>query len=200
MSNISVIARPTSGLVTRDQAKTYLNLEGSDEDTLLDTLILAASNYLDGPEGILHRSLRIWEYEYHLGSFPRMLEDSFIRIPLSPLQSVDSFAYTDRDEAEQSVAEEDYAICVEDGITYLAPADTWPDTHPQHSITISYTAYTGEADDLGAITLAIPKEVEVACLMLVQNLFDHRDTMIRQQFTENPAFKRLLASHRFAVA
>lgn len=190
---ISITAAPDAGLVTLSDVKSYLNLDGTDEDALINSLIGAASNHLCGPDGILHRSVREWQYELVCYGFPVHAGnvDGAIRLPLPPIVSVDSITYTDADEAEQTLADTAYELIVDDAdVPYVCPvSDTWPEAPFDSTVTIAYTAQSDP----------VPQEIKVACLMLIANMFDARDIVIKGQVMDNPTFARLLASHSYAV-
>lgn len=192
---LEVVAAPTAGLVDLATFKAHTGFDWDDEDSIAEIYVGAASNYLCGPDGILNRSFREWTYKLTLPCFP--LGEGRIRLPKSPLGSVESIAYTDPEGAAQVLAATGYKAETELGRSLLAPGDDgWPDTDTDEVVEITYKAYTG-SESGGTVTLAIPQEIKVACLMLAKNLYDQRDTTIRAGFVDNPAYQRLLASHRF---
>lgn len=191
---IKVVAAPDEGLVSLADAKLYIGVPDDTEDALLGTLIGAASNYLDGPAGILHRSIREWTYEIELDCFPRSGES--IEIPLSPLQSVVAFTYRDTAEAEQTVPTANYEHRILNGLSYLSPkGEGWPESHADHRIVLRYKGYNG-SESGGVVTVDVPQEVQVACKMICHNMYDHRDTLVRGQYVPNRTLSQILASHR----
>lgn len=55
--SIAVVEPPTRRVVSLEDAKEHLKVDGDDEDFLIQGLIDAAMGYLDGPDGVLGRAL-----------------------------------------------------------------------------------------------------------------------------------------------
>lgn len=196
---ISVVAAPTAGLVSLDDAKAWLSVVGTAEDSLITGLVGAASDYLDGPGGVLNRLIREWEISYDFDCFPA--GDGGFAVPLSPVRVVSSFTYTDLDGAEQDLVdtENSFSLRRENGLSIVEPGTEWPLTDLDERIKLTYKGFEGALADDGAITVVVPKVVDVACKMLISDMFDNRSTSVRSGMVDNPSFKRLLASQHFGL-
>ena len=59
------ITPPVVAPVTVDDAKVFLRVDGAEEDTLIESLIAAAVDHLDGRSGVLGRCMvtQVWRYQ-----------------------------------------------------------------------------------------------------------------------------------------
>lgn len=55
--SVAVSVPPAEPVITLDEAKRHLRVDGDDEKELIEGLIAAAVGYLDGPDGVLGRAL-----------------------------------------------------------------------------------------------------------------------------------------------
>lgn len=72
---------PTAPVVTLDEAKAHLRISHDDDDLLIQSLIDAATEYLDGLDGVLGRALSPQTYEAVFDASPAY------RLPLVPIVS-----------------------------------------------------------------------------------------------------------------
>ena len=85
-----LITPPAIQPITLAEAKLHLRVDHNDEDTLIESLIRAATEHLDGWTGILGRCLveQVWRQDH----------DRFARqmiIPLGPVMAVQSITWRD---------------------------------------------------------------------------------------------------------
>src|SRR5437868_862664 len=119
MLDLVLTTPPALELVTLDEVKAHMRMEGIDDrdDTLqahLETAIAA----LDGYAGRLGRALAPQTWTLYLDAFPRCgmsaasaALHTAIKLPLPPLVSVTSVAYVDSAGATQTlVADTDYEV------------------------------------------------------------------------------------------
>jgi hypothetical protein len=98
---------PETPVLTLEEAKTYLAYDDDDLDDMLSRLIAAATEKLDGRDGLLGRALHPQTWELVLPDFPR----KEIELPLPPTLEVLSVSYLDGDRQEQQLTEgEDFRV------------------------------------------------------------------------------------------
>src|SRR5262245_36909533 len=101
-----LIDGPPAPVITLDEMKDYLRVVDDDEDDLIEGFISAVTQHLEGRDGWLGRSFVTQTWELSLDCFPRRE----IRIPLPPLQSVDSVKYDDVNGVEQTLSPSLYTV------------------------------------------------------------------------------------------
>ena len=81
LRSIVLTAPPSAPVVTLAEAKAHLRVDSSDEDMLIQGLIDAAVQHLDGLDGVLGRALSPQSYEATFDVAPAY------RLPIGPLVS-----------------------------------------------------------------------------------------------------------------
>lgn len=89
--NLRCITPPASLPVSLAEAKSWIRLDHDLEDALIERLIRAATNALDGPAGFLGRALMPQTWELVFDAFPA----HEIEVPLGPIASVAEITFTD---------------------------------------------------------------------------------------------------------
>lgn len=89
MKRSLILADGPEPIVPLSLAKQYLNVAHDDDDAIIQQLIDAATQKLDGPDGLLGRSLGIQKWRMELDGFPC----GAIHVPLPPLRTVDTVQY-----------------------------------------------------------------------------------------------------------
>ncbi|MFZ4605159.1 MAG: head-tail connector protein [Caulobacter sp.] len=116
--SVVIITAPTPDLYLAD-VKAYLRIEHADDDAVIEGFIAAASAWVDGPNGILNRS--IWPQTLELR------QDDFtapVSLPYGPVSAIVSVKYIDADGVEQTVGSSVYELA--DGVLGLAHNQSWP--------------------------------------------------------------------------
>jgi len=160
-----LVTPPATLPVSRVEAKAQLRVDHSDEDTLIDRLIAAATAYLDARTGILGRCLITQTWEIVLDAFP----SGAIEIPLGLVQSVTSVAYVDTNGMPQTVSSSDYYVDTTSLSAWVVPEITWPDTlRAANVMTVRFVAGYGSA------AAAVPEPIRHAILLLVGHWYEQR--------------------------
>ncbi|GCD83673.1 hypothetical protein PTHTG4_27370 [Parageobacillus thermoglucosidasius] len=81
-----LIEPPTSEPVSLQEVKNYLRIDHTEEDTFVQSLIVASRQYI---EQLTRRSIAVQTWELTLDSFP----NDEILIPLPPLKTINSITY-----------------------------------------------------------------------------------------------------------
>lgn len=170
--------------VTLAEAKTHLRADdGTAEDSVIEVYLAAALAHVDGRDGILGRAVAEQTWEVSYDAFP----DDAIVLPLPPLRSVTSIVYDDADGVEQTLAPAAYLVDTASEPGRVTPVDEWPAT----------------ADTPGAVRVTFvagyattPAAIKAAILLLVGDLYAHREAAIDSKLAENPSVNRLLFPYR----
>ena len=160
-------AAPSGAPITLAEAKLHCRVDYSDDDMLIDGLIAAATEHLDGRRGYLGRCLITQGWEYRRHAFPQC---GVIELPLPPLQSVESVKYIDDAGVEQTLAADHYVVdsATHEGQIRRAYNVVWPVTRREEfAVHIAFTAGFGDAED-------VPQPIKSAMLMIIEQLYDKR--------------------------
>lgn len=162
---LKIITAPTEEPVTLAEAKAQLRVDWADEDTQINSYILAAREYV---EGFQNRALVTQTWDLWLDGWPCI--DRF-SMPLPPLQSVTTIKYYDTDNAEATLATTEYFVDdkSEPGRIVLAYGKSWPSTNlrPANGVAVRFVAGYG-------LAAAVPQKVKQAMLLLVTLMYEKR--------------------------
>lgn len=163
---------------------------GTVHDEKLEAMLTAIVEQLDGKDGILGRALVTQEWELMLDTFPCA---STIKVPLPPLQSVESITYVDTAGATQTLPTSVYAVDIasEPGVVSLKYAQVWPATiNQRNAVTIAFTCGYGAAE-------AVPGRLKAAIKLMVGDLFENREaSILGVSRVDNPTVDSLLFPFR----
>lgn len=163
------------------EAKHHLRITHSDDDTYIETLLLAATHHCE-------------EFQRRKYLEQTVVEkfDSFattIRPRYSPLISINSIQYVDTASSTQTLDAAEYDVDTTEEPGRITPAYTksWPATRDMmNAVTLTYLAGYGTADQ-------VPDEFKQAILLLVGHLYQHRMTVTDERLIQTPeATKALL--------
>lgn len=187
---LTVFAEPATEPITLDEAKCHLRVTVTEDDVLIEGLILAARQQV---ELECSRALIKQTFELALDAFPW----EAITIPRPPLVSVTSIVYTDVNGATQTLATSEYTVDNRREPAVIVPAwgKTWPSTREvPNAVVVRYVA--GYGDDPGLV----PEAIKLAAKMLIGHWYENREAaFIGQGFVPivTPvAVDRLLMPHR----
>ncbi len=162
--------------VTSTEAKTHLRVTGTDDDTLIGTLITAARQYV---ENYLNRSLITQTWEWRLDGFSPWT----LIVPMAPLISVTSIQYVDGEGTTQTLASTEYTVDAKSEPGRITPAygKSWPTTRYQmNAVTITFQAGYGAA-------AAVPSPIKQAVLLVIGEMYAHREaSMVGAPIVELP--------------
>jgi len=159
---------PGSTAVSLDEAKRQLRVLTSDEDMAIGEYLDAAIAFCDGREGVLGRALITQSWEWRIHDFPA---GGVIRLPLPPLQSVESIKYLDTGGVEQTLSTDIYNVesSTRDGVVWRAYSKTWPSVrNVPYAVRIAFTA--GYGDD----EVDVPGPIKQAIKLVLTHLYESR--------------------------
>lgn len=169
--SLILVQPPALEIMTLAEAKLHLRIETDavEEDALLDRLIVAARQRLDGWTGRLGRALITQTWRLDLPCFRDR-----VTFPLPPLQSVEAVEYWDRDDVLQTVSDSVYEVLpggTAGGRLVRRPNQSWPvDVSDDRAEPVRITFNAGYGDDWNAV----PEPIRQALLFLVAHWFEHR--------------------------
>lgn len=198
---LTVKTAPGTEPVTTAEAKTHARVDTSDEDTLIDSLITAARMRV---EQHLQRALidttftmTLDEFGPNIAWWPRSFLASDIRLPRSPVQSVDEIRYIDDSGVQQTLAASKYRVDKSSLVARITPsyAETWPTTRPiTNAVEIDFTA------GYGAAASDVPEPIRQAIKVLVSTWYDHRQSLSEASVSTVPIqAEYLLGPYRVAT-
>ena len=154
----------TSGGISRSAMKLHLKVDYTDDDDLIDQLILAATEWCQNFQNRIYVTTTKTDY---LDSFP-----TTIRPRWSPLSSVTSIKYLDEDGVQQTLSSSLYRVDTnsEPGRITVAYNESWPTIREvTNTIEVEYEAGYGAAAD-------VPDDVVAAIKLLVGHWYEHRES------------------------
>lgn len=171
---LRLITAPSTTPVTLVEAKAHLNVDHSDDDTLITAMIEAATAHVDGPVGFLGRAIVDQTWELVLDEFP----DNEIKLPMPPIIEVVHIKYDDTAGVEQTISPADYTVdnVSEPGWVLPESAGSWPATFDGiNAVRVRYRA--GYIDTSVSPTVGeVPADIKAAILLYVGSLYGNRET------------------------
>lgn len=191
---LKISTGPAAAVASTATAKTWMRISHSDEDTLVDSLITRATNYV---ENETRRQLINATYTFSFDMFPH---GDVIYSPVSPLGSVTSIQYLDANGASQTLSTDVYGVDTirDPGRIYLKSGQEWPSTLDQEQA-VTITAVAG----YGSASTDVPEPLIQAVLMLAAHYYEHREAVDPKGNTFAPVpmgVERLILQYRVAEA
>lgn len=171
---------PAQEPISLTEAKLHCHIDGNEEDSLLQMLIVMAREYV---ENETNRALITQTHALYLKSFPVacLLMDPYsaseIELPMSPLQSVTSVKYTPQSGADVTmVAGTDYQVDTksERGLIAMMPQKNWPQVRAGIFNPIEIIYVCGYADT----GTGLPQTLCQAILMILATLYKHKEQIV----------------------
>ncbi|MDB5458147.1 MAG: hypothetical protein JWP92_3732 [Caulobacter sp.] len=167
-----VVITPAGSLVELTAVKEHLNILFDDDDALLEGLIAAVSDHLDGPDGWLGRAVGLQTLEWWLPAFPRL---GPLLMPFGPLVDIVSVKYDAIDNSELTWSAGDYRV--HGGRLLPGFGRSWPTARCDPlAVRIQFRAGFEET----------PPAVRVAVMMIVAELYAAREPVTAAQLAERP--------------
>lgn len=177
---------PASAPVSLAEAKKHLRVDATDEDTLIQAFIDAATGHLDGWTGVLGRALVTQTWSQMFDRF-----DAPLRLPM-PAASVTSVTYVNPDGDAETVDDADYVLRADTLGSFVETAHgvDWPVTRDQTgAVAVKFTC--GEPGS------SVPAPIRAAILLMVGDLYASREAVVTGTIVaENPTVAALIAPYR----
>lgn len=182
----ALIEPPTADPVSLADVKTHLRVDHADDDELLNVLIAAATDHLDGYGGVLGKCLMRQKWRISAERFVFQ----HIRLPFREVVSVE-VKYFNKAEQEVTVAPSDYEL-LEDSIgPYVCLSPAFPETELSNAQDPAWIEMT-----LGAETVAdLPASIVVAIKMMIAHWYEQRSGEGQSRGLP-PGVEAVLSAHR----
>lgn len=172
---LKLITAPEENPVSLIEAKAHLREIDDDNDTLIGTMVSAATKYA---EKFLGRALIDQTWELNLDEFPTDEDELAIKIPLPPLIEVESIKYDDASGVEQTLSDTLYLV---DNISqpgWVVPVSSWPAANDAlNSVRIRFRAgYLNQS--VSPAEENVPENLKAAILLHVGAMFAHREEVV----------------------
>ena len=147
--------------VTLTEVKAWLKIDGTDEDTLLTSLIASATAECESYSGL---SFITRTRTVKLSSF----NGRDLILPYGPVTTLTSIAYTDEDDDAATVDAADYSLDIASGLARVRVTESWPYTNKTLSnVVVTYVAGYANA-------AAVPEVIKTAIKQKVALDFEKR--------------------------
>jgi uncharacterized phiE125 gp8 family phage protein len=164
-----LVTAPAAGdpVVTLVEAKAHLRVDSSGEDTLITSLIAAATAHLDGYSGILGRCLVTQTWRQDFDGFAKCM-----RLPLLAA-TISSVKWRNSDGQLSTIASDNYSLKADEMGSYVRFDDGYSfpsDLAQSQAVLIEFTAGYGNA-------AAVPASIKAAILLLVAHWYENREAV-----------------------
>lgn len=160
--------------ITTAQAKTALNIDHADDDTLIDIYIAQARKKVESDTG---RSFINQTWTLYADSFGEF-ENGIIYLPRAPLSSVTTIKYYDTDNTQQTWSSDEYQADTahEPGRVVTVSGYSYPSTYDRLSaVEIAYVSgYGADRDNIPNC----PGEMFSALYLQLGNLYENRESVV----------------------
>lgn len=192
--SLRLITEPASEPVSLAEAKAHLVVEHSSDDTLISTLITSARRHV---EARTHRGLVRQQWRLTLDCFADAID-----LRKYPVLSVASVNYIDGNGASQIVGgsvspmnpQDYYTLDLGANCIRRAYGATWPTPRYQKSA-VWVDFWAGYANDSVSPTTAVPADLRTAILLLIGDLYEHRERKAETELYHNDAFELLIGAY-----
>ena len=183
---------PSAPLLTVAEAKAHMVVEHASDDALIEALIAAVTDHLDGYAGVLGRALIQQTWALHLETLGR----GPIVLPLPPLIDVTSIAYVSPSGSAEILDPATY-VAVPGRRCEVRPAFglNWPAVRRQaRGATVTFRCgYGSAASD-------VPPAIRQAAKIMVADLYEHRESgvvgTVTSEIKASVTAERLLRPYR----
>lgn len=189
---LTLVEAPEELALSVADLKKHLRLRADDttEDADLETIIMAATQQIDGAKAWLGRALVTQTWRMILDQFPC----GNIIIPLPPLQEVVSVKYIDGNGDEQTMVEDtDYEVVSDVEPAFIKPVygGSWPAVRTGAAVRVEFVC--GYGDDDTDVPELIKKYLKIICGDLYQN---RESNIVGTTVAEVPHFREMLENLR----
>jgi uncharacterized phiE125 gp8 family phage protein len=164
-NSLQVVTGPTTEPVSLTEAKAWLRVDTSDQDTMISDIIAGARDYCEKYTG---RALVTQTLAARWDAFPEV-----IKLPRFPVASVTSIQYVDSDGTTQTLASTEYTTDIYSQPARITPAygKSWPTTRDQvNAVTVTFVG--------GGAAAAVAPAIRIAMRMLIAHWFDNPSAVI----------------------
>lgn len=172
--------------ITLDEAKRHLVVDHDDDDILILSMISAARRWCE------HRTSRFFTPTNV--TLSRNGFESMMPLKHKPVKEIVSIVYDDVDSTDVTLASDYYELDTYNNCVVRAYDKTYPSTR-YHWNSVRITYRVGYADGSPEV-VSVPEDVKHAALMVVGDLYEHRETQQDMMLYNNKTADMLLANYR----
>lgn len=166
MYGLTLVTPPAEEPLTLAELKVHLREDGTEQDALITSLIIAAREHV---EGFLGRKLVTQTWDLTVDSFT----GNSIVIPYAPLQSITSVKYLDGAGVQQTLATTEYVVDTtqQPGRIFLGYDKYWPTVQTrENAVVVRFVAGYG-------LAVAVPESIKAAIKLLVGSWYENREAV-----------------------
>lgn len=169
-----VTVEPTSEPVSVVDARSFLKIDGTDDDTLISSIVQTSREWVEQKTG---RSLITQTRVLNLDYFPC---GDTIELPNGKVQSITTIKYYDNNDAQQTLSASDYWTDLSSKSARIKIKNYWPATNKRlNAVEITYVSGYGTSDD-------VPRPLCSAIMLLIGHLYEHREENSSVRLDEIP--------------
>ena len=166
-SHVLTMTGAPDPLVTLAEAKAHLEYADTDRDAYINSLIAAATEMLDGPEGMIGKAVgeQVWTYAI------RYAPTGVVNLPIVPVKALQEVTYFDADNTSQTINVNQFRLVANEDFAYLEAVEgfTWPVLYDRGDA-LTFTLQLGMAE--------VPAGIKHAALLLISNWFENREAVL----------------------
>jgi uncharacterized phiE125 gp8 family phage protein len=177
--HLKLVAGPATSLLNLDEVKAHLRVSFDDDDDYITSLIAVATAFIDGPWGagvpLLTQTWRL-----SLDCFPE-----FAALPLSPVQSVTSFTYTDVALTTRVLDPRLYVVDLDSNPARVVRA--WGQWWPMTTLTTAGAVKITFLCGFGDFASDVPADIRHAAILLIGHWYENREAVVGIGTRDTPA-------------
>lgn len=188
--NLTLTTPPAEEPVSLAVAKVHMDVDYTDHDAYISSLIATVSAHMDARDGVLGRCMVTQTWTMKLDDFPR--GERPIYLPFAPTQSITSVKYYDADNALQTWDASNYEFETGDfdPCIHVADSSSYPTTRTRRgAVVIEFVAGYGSASD-------VPAPLKQAILLMVSELYERREMAVMATYVPTRTIDSLIAPYR----
>jgi uncharacterized phiE125 gp8 family phage protein len=153
-------------VLTTDEAKAHLRVDTSSDDTLINSLVEAATRQIERDTG---QSLITQTWALSLHTFP---DADYIQLPKGPVQSVTSIKTYGDDNSESTFSSDYYYVDTNSDEAVLTEGYSWEtDLRGRNAVLVTYVTGYGDASS------DVPEDLITAVKLLVGHWYENREAV-----------------------
>ena len=175
---------PASLVVSVAEVKSALRVEHNEDDALIEQLIAAAAEYAGAPNGVTGMALITQTWALSVRGFDR---DGRLELPITPVQSVESIQYYDRDNVLQTLDVADFYLYSTEDWAYIEQRTGFlPGLFDRRdALTVTFVAGFGESE-------AIPENIRLGIKLTAAHWYENRIAVTDRQMMVLPMGAEML--------
>ncbi len=180
MGYFKVTSGPSTPILTTAEAKNYLKIDTSADDTLISDMVASATDYCENYLGQKFITQTIAEV---FDKIPKpKIGDLFptLFLTVHPVQSVTSITYTDTNETEQTWNASLYKVDTYRKAARITPSygEVFPDILAEiNSLTVTYVAGYGDASS------DVPASIRQAVRLVLSDMYHNRSDFVKEKYS-----------------